>query len=99
MFLVCPTCGAGIARRWLFLALPWSRYECLRCGTVLGGTPLRLVLTSLAAGIVGYLLIAVIKGRVSPPVLIIPVLAALGLFTLRLPGQIREVKRRGVERR
>ena len=91
VFLVCPACGERIAKRWLFLALPWSTYTCARCDSVLAGTPLRLVLTSLAAGVVGYALIAVIKGRTGPVVLILPVVAALAIFVLRLPGQLKKV--------
>ena len=91
MLLACLTCGARIRSRWLFLALPWTRYRCLRCGSVFEGTLLRLALTSVAAGAVGYVLIAVVKARANPLVLIPSVAVGFALFTLRLPGQIKKV--------
>jgi len=92
VLIACLTCGTRVSARWLFLGMPWSTYTCPRCGSVLAGTPLRSVLTSLAVGVVGFVLISVIKGRMSPAALILPVGIALGLFLLRLPGQIKAVE-------
>ena len=92
MLQMCLKCGERISTKWLFLGLPWSTYTCGRCGSVFAGTHLRLLLTSIAVGVVGYVLIAAIKGRMSPAVLVAPALVSLALFLLRLPWQIREVK-------
>ncbi len=91
MLIKCLTCGARISPKWLLLAMPWSTYACSECGTVFGGTPFRTVLSSLAVGVVGYIVIAVIKGRMAPTTLILPVAVALAVLLLRLPGQIRKV--------
>jgi hypothetical protein len=91
VLLACPTCGARVSARWLFLALPWSKYACASCGSVFTGTVLRLVVTSLAAGVVGYVTISVIKGGMSPSALVLPVAVGLAVFVLRLPGQLRKL--------
>jgi len=88
----CPICGTRVSTKWLLLGLPWSTYTCARCGSVLAGTLLRFVLSSLSVGVVSVVLLAVIKGRVSPAALAAPVVVALALLLLRLPWQIRSAK-------
>ena len=92
MLITCQACGRRFSLKWLFLALPWSKYKCPGCGAVYAGTILRLVLTSVAVGVVGYVLIAVIKGRMASATLVAPVALALAVLLLRLPGQIRKVE-------
>ena len=92
MILSCLKCGTRISGKWLFLALPWSTYRCSQCGSVFAGTLLRLVATSLAVSVFGYVVIAVIKGKMGPITLVLPGAIALALLVLRLPGQIKEVK-------
>ena len=91
MLLKCSTCGARISTRWLFLALPWSRYTCARCGSVFAGTLLRTASTSIVVGVLGYIVIQVIKGKMSP-IFLLPALAvALLLFLGNLPRQMKKV--------
>ena len=92
MLIACLKCGTPVSVRWLFLGLPWGSYECPKCGARFAGTVLRFVLTSLAVGVVGYVLIAVVKGRMAPAALALPVCVALALLLLRFPGQIKSVK-------
>lgn len=89
MLIRCSTCGRRISPRWLFLGLPWSSYRCEGCGSVFEGTILRFALTSIAVGVLGILVISVIKGRATAVTLILPVIAVLALFLLPLPGQLR----------
>ena len=91
MMISCSTCGARISTAWLFLGLPWSRYTCEQCGSVFAGTVLRFVLISIAVGVLGFVLIRVVKGWITPTALILPTGVALSLLLLRLPGQIRKV--------
>jgi len=87
----CSECGAQISKRWLFLGLPWSKYSCSRCGAMFAGTILRTTLTSIAVGILGYLLIPAIKGKMSPT-FIIPIAAlTLVLFMGNFPGLIKRI--------
>jgi len=97
VILACLNCGTRISGKWLFLGLPWSTYTCPRCGSMFAGTLLRLVLTSLGVGVFGYVLIAVVKGRMCPGTLIVPGVIAFGLLTLKLPRQLREVGEHGAE--
>ena len=87
----CPKCGRRIAPKWLFLGLPWSSYTCPDCSSVLGGTVLRFVLTSVAVGLLGIVVIGVMKGRMTPTTLILPLALALAVFLLPLPGQIKRL--------
>jgi hypothetical protein len=95
MFLKCTTCGTRVAGRWLFLAMPWSEYTCAGCGTVFGGTILRLVMSSLAIFLLGYVVLGVVK-RGTNPVLLLPTLAlALAVLTLDLPLQLKKLNQTG----
>ena len=91
MLLKCSTCGTRISKGWLFLALPWSKYTCARCGSVLAGTVFRTVLTSIAAFVLGYILLQVLKGRMSPLTLLPAVALTLVLFLFNLPRQIKMI--------
>lgn len=91
MVVRCSTCGTRISAAWLFLGLPWSKYTCEQCGSVFAGTILRFALTSIAVGVLGFVLIRVVKGWMTPTALLLPVGVALALLLLRLPGQIRKV--------
>jgi hypothetical protein len=93
VLMKCPTCGLRISRAWLILGLPWSKYTCTRCGSVLAGTILRFVQNTIAVGVVGFFLMRVLKGRMSPLILLPMVVLALVLFLANLPGQIRRVRK------
>jgi hypothetical protein len=76
---------------WLFLGMPWSKYTCTQCGSVLAGTFLRLALISVSTGFLGYALFGAIKGNVNP-LLLPPALAlTLVILFLNLPMQIKKV--------
>jgi DNA-directed RNA polymerase subunit RPC12/RpoP len=91
VLIKCSTCGSRVSRRWLLLGLPWSKYRCVQCGSVFAATTLRFVLTSVAVGIVGYVLIRVVKGMMSPVLLIPAVGLTLLLLLVSSPWQIRKV--------
>ena len=91
MLMKCSTCGSRISRTWLILGLPWSKYTCAQCGSVLAGTILRLVQNTIAVGVVGFFVMRVLKGRMSPLLLLPMIAVALVLFLANLPGQIRRV--------
>lgn len=81
-----------MSKQWLALAMPWSTYTCRGCGSVLAGTLLRLVVVSLCTGVLGYVLIAVIKGKINPAVIPLPLILTLGALFLDLPGQIKRAE-------
>jgi hypothetical protein len=91
MLIACLKCGTRVSTKWLLLGMPWSKYTCSQCGSVLAGTALRFVLTSLAVGVLGVVLISVVKGRMGPFALVLPLAVAAAVLLLRLPGQIRKV--------
>ena len=91
MLIACSICGTRVPIRWLLLGMPWSTYTCARCGSVFAGTALRFLLTSLAVGVLGIVVIRVVKGELDPLALILPVAAASAVLLLGLPGQIRRV--------
>lgn len=91
MLLKCRTCGTRVSAKWLFLAMPWSRYACIRCGSVFAGTILRLALSSLAVFLLGFVVLGVVK-RGTNPVLLMPALAlALAVLTLDFPLQLKRI--------
>ena len=71
--------------------MPWSKFTCTGCGSVYAGTLLRLVLISLSTGITGFVLIAVIKGKMNPLFLPPPIALTLAALFLDLPFQVRRV--------
>ena len=91
MLLKCSACGTRVAKTWLLLGLPWSKYTCDQCGSVFAGTIVRLLLTSIAVGVLGYALIRVLKGKTHPAVLVPVVGLTLILLLANLPGQIKRV--------
>jgi hypothetical protein len=95
MLLKCTTCGARISARWLFLAMPWSRYTCTGCGSVFAGTPARLVLSSLAVFLLGYVVLGVIKRGTSPTLLLAALALTLAVLTLDLPLQLKRLNPTG----
>jgi hypothetical protein len=93
VLMKCPTCGLRISAKWLFIGLPWSKYRCKRCGSVLAGTLVRLVLTSIAVGVAGYVLLGVLKGRMSAAALVPTIALALVLLLGHFPWQVKKVGR------
>ena len=91
----CSKCGARISRKWLILGLPWSRYTCAGCGSVFAGSILRFAVNSFVLGLLGFLLIRVVKGKTSPVFLIPVAVLALVVLLADLPGQIGEVRDKG----
>ena len=91
MFIRCSTCGARVSKTWLFLGLPWSTYTCAQCGSVFSGTIVRFLMTSVAVGLLGYVLIRVLKGKMIPALLPLAIGLALVLLLVNLPGQIKKV--------
>ena len=87
----CSTCGTRISTGWLVLALPWSKYICARCGSVFAGTLLRTFSTTILVGVLGYIVIQVIKGKMSVVFLVPLVALALLLFLGNLPKQIKRI--------
>jgi hypothetical protein len=63
--------------KWLTLGMPWSKYTCVRCGSVYAGTLLRLIMVSLCTGILGYVLIGVVKGKIDVLLLALPLAITL----------------------
>jgi hypothetical protein len=92
MLIRCPTCRNPIAKKWLVLAMPWSTYTCPQCGTVCAGTLFRLLIVSISTGVLGYLFIGVIKGKIDPIVLPLPLAVTLAVLFLDLPWQVKSVK-------
>ena len=92
VLMKCPTCGSRISRSWLLLGLPWSKYSCSVCGSVLAGTILRFVQNTFAVGVIGILLIRIVKGKMTP--IIFPLIIGIGLFLFlfNLPGQIKTIE-------
>lgn len=72
--------------------MPWSTHSCRRCGSVLAGTLLRLIVVSVCTGVLGYVLIAVIKGKLNPVVIPLPLILTLAVLFLRFPAQIKRVE-------
>jgi len=77
--------------KWLTLAMPWAKYTCVQCGSVFAGTRLRLLMISVSTGILGYVLIRVIKGKADALLLPLPLAAALIILYVNLPMQIKRV--------
>jgi hypothetical protein len=71
--------------------MPWSKYTCVQCGSVYGGTLLRLFIVSISTGVLGYVLIGVIKGKIGIPLLPLPLGVTLAVLYLNFPGQVRRV--------
>jgi hypothetical protein len=92
VWITCPTCREPVSKKWLLLAMPWSTHTCRRCGAVLAGTLLRLVAVSVCTGVLGYVLIAVIKGRLNPVVVPLPLILTLAVLFLGFPSQIKKIK-------
>jgi len=93
MMIKCTTCGKPISKGWLFLGLPWSTYTCTQCGSVFAGTFLRMMSIAFASGILGYVSVGVIKGKMNP-IYLLP-LGALTLILLffNLPKQIKKIEK------
>lgn len=91
MWMKCTTCGTRISKGWLFLGLPWSKYTCARCGSIFSGTFFRSALISIATGVLGYFLISVIKGKMSPVLLCPTAAVTLILLFFNLPKQIKKI--------
>lgn len=77
--------------KWLTLAMPWGKYKCARCGAIIAGTLLRLILVSLCTGVLGYVLIGVVKGKIDFWLLPLPLAVTLAVLFLDLPKQIKRV--------
>jgi len=92
MRITCSTCGKRISSKWLILGMPWSRYTCTGCDSVYAGTLLRLVLVSISTGLLGYLLIGVVKGKMNPLVLPVPLALTLIVLFLNLPRQVTRIE-------
>jgi DNA-directed RNA polymerase subunit RPC12/RpoP len=90
MVIKCSTCGERVSVGWLFLGLPWSKYTCVRCGSVVGGTLVRLVMISISTGLLGYVLFGAIKGRINILWLPLPLVLTLVILFLDLPMQIKK---------
>jgi hypothetical protein len=95
MLIKCSNCGERISIGWLVLGMPWSKYTCTRCGSVLAGTLARLIAVSISTGILGYVLIGVIKGKIDVLLLPLPLLLALAVLFLDLPSQVKLVEEAG----
>ena len=91
MLIKCATCGKRISMKWLTLAMPWTKYTCEQCGLVYAGTLLRLLMISLSTGILGYVLIGVIKGKTGVLLLPLPLAVTLVVLYVNLPMQIKRV--------
>jgi asparagine N-glycosylation enzyme membrane subunit Stt3 len=91
MLIKCPTCREPVSKKWLALAMPWSKYTCGKCGSVCAGTFLRLLVVSISTGVLGYVLIGVIKGKIDPILLPLPLALTLAVLFLDLPLQIKRV--------
>ena len=92
MWITCPICRKPVSKKWLLLGMPWSTHRCRRCGSVLAGTLLRLIVVSVCTGVLGYVLIAVIKGKLNPVVIPLPLILTLAVLFLRFPAQIKRVE-------
>jgi hypothetical protein len=88
----CTECDTRISITWLFLALPWSKYTCKKCGTIFAGTLFRFISITAEISLLGYLAIRSIKGRTSPIILLPLIVLGLMLILLDLPGQIKKVE-------
>jgi len=93
MLIKCPTCREPVSKKWLVLAMPWSTYTCPRCGSVSAGTLFRLLMVSICTLVLGYVLIGVIKAKIDPVHLPLPLLLTLAVLFLDFPWQIKNVKR------
>lgn len=91
MLMKCLKCSTRISTKWLILGLPWSKYKCIQCGSVFAGTILRFVQNTIVIGVVGFILLRVVKGKASPIILPPIILISFILFLANLPGQIKNV--------
>jgi hypothetical protein len=91
MLIKCTTCGERISMKWLTLGMPWSKYTCAQCRSVYAGTLLRLIMVSLCTGVLGYVLIGVVKGKIDFWFLPLPLALTLAVLYLDLPKQIKKV--------
>ena len=89
--LRCTVCGLRVSTRWLLLAMPWSKYTCRRCDSVFSGTAARTAVTSIVVFVLGYVLIQVLKGGMSVPVLVLALGLTAAAFLLDLPHQLKTV--------
>jgi hypothetical protein len=94
MLIRCPICRHPISKKWLVLAMPWSNYTRPQCGSVSAGTLFRLLIVSVSTGVLGYVLIGPLKGKIDPVFLPLPLVLALAVQFLDLPLQIKTVKKR-----
>ena len=92
--ITCSSCGEPLALSWLVLGLPWSTYTCARCGAVFAGTSVRLILVSLATLVLGYVVIAVIKGKQGWILLPLPLAVTVAVLLLNFPFQIKQVRKK-----
>jgi hypothetical protein len=64
---------------------------CAQCGSVFAGTFLRLVLNSVAVGVLGFLVIRALKGGIAPVILLPAVGVTLVLLLFNLPWQMKKI--------
>jgi hypothetical protein len=91
MQMKCFTCGKKISKTWLFQRLPGSKYTCPQCGSTFAGTNPRMLLTTIVAGVLGYVAIQVIKGKMSFFLLLPIVFLTVILFLAELLKQIKRI--------
>lgn len=92
MLIKCPVCGKPVSREWLVLGLPWSKYTCGTCQSVLAGTILRFAVNTVVIAVVGFFAIKALKGSLNP-LLLLPMFAVAAiLFLFNLPGQIKRME-------
>jgi len=92
VLIKCLTCASRISKTWLFLGLPWSKYTRAQCGSMFSGTILRFVLNTIAVGVAEYFVIRVLKGMMTPFLLLPLTALLLVLFFVHLPWQITKVE-------
>lgn len=95
MFVKCPECGIRAPAGWLLFGFPGRKYTCRGCRSRIDGTVYRFVATSVAVGVLGYTLFAVIKSGMNPLALVVTAIIAFALNFMDLPWQVKIVARAG----
>jgi hypothetical protein len=93
MFVKCPDCGTRAPAGWLLFGFPGRKYTCAGCRSRIDGTVTRFVVTSVAVGVLGYTLFAVIRSSMNPASLLVMAVIAFALTFMDLPWQVKIVER------
>jgi hypothetical protein len=93
MLVKCPVCGTRTPVGWLLFGFPGRKYTCTGCRSRIDGTVYRFVATSVAVGVAGYALFAVIGSNLNPLFLVLALVVTLALTFLDFPWQVKTVEK------